>query len=251
MMPAMTTASEPSASPRAAPSRPSASSASARWVPASPKSSPATATRVTGVEISDEAVERGRQHLEHSTARAVKRGQADRGGAGRAAGPDHADHRPGGPRRVRLRGRGGRGVDRDQEGDLPAARRRRRSPTRSWRPTPPPSLSPRSRRPTPARAGSSASTSSTRRRCRTSSRSSARWSPSPTCSPTSRADRRAGQEPRGLRRQGRLHRQHAAVRLPQPRGLDVRGAATPRVRTSTPPCGSAAATRWGRWRCST
>ena len=32
----------------------------------------------------------------------------------------------------------------------------------------------------------------------------------------------ARQEPRRLRRQGRLHRQHAAVRLPQPRGLDVR-----------------------------
>ena len=31
------------------------------------------------------------------------------------------------------------------------------------------------------------------------------------------------QEPGRLRRQGRLHRQHAAVRLPQPRGRDVRG----------------------------
>ena len=33
----------------------------------------------------------------------------------------------------------------------------------------------------------------------------------------------ARQEPRRVRRQGRLHRQHAALRLPQPRGLDVRG----------------------------
>ena len=33
----------------------------------------------------------------------------------------------------------------------------------------------------------------------------------------------ARQEPGRLRRQGRLHRQHPALRLPQPRGLDVRG----------------------------
>ena len=33
----------------------------------------------------------------------------------------------------------------------------------------------------------------------------------------------ARQEPRRVRRQGGLHRQHAAVRLPQPRGVDVRG----------------------------
>ena len=44
-----------------------------------------------------------------------------------------------------------------------------------------------------------------------------------------RARRRGGprrparQEPGHLRRQGRLHRQHAALRLPQPRGRDVRG----------------------------
>src|ERR1700710_3009819 len=30
---------------------------------------------VIGVEVTDEAVERGRQHLEHSTGRAVKRGK--------------------------------------------------------------------------------------------------------------------------------------------------------------------------------
>ena len=30
---------------------------------------------VTGVEINDEALDRGRQHLEHSTARAVARGK--------------------------------------------------------------------------------------------------------------------------------------------------------------------------------
>ena len=62
---------------------------------------------------------------------------------------------------------------------------------------------------------------------------------------------RARQEPRGLRRQGRLHRQHAAVRLPQPRGVDVRAPLRHAARTSTPRCGSAAATRWARSRCST
>ena len=40
---------------------------------------------VVGVELTDEALERGRQHVEHSTARAVKRGKLTRGGAGRAA----------------------------------------------------------------------------------------------------------------------------------------------------------------------
>ncbi len=39
-----------------------------------------------------------------------------------------------------------------------------------------------------------------------------------------RSCREARQDPRRLRRQGRLHRQHAAVRLPQPRRVDVRGA---------------------------
>src|ERR1700712_1661870 len=34
---------------------------------------------VLGVEVNDEAVERGRQHLEHSTSRAVKRGKLSEG----------------------------------------------------------------------------------------------------------------------------------------------------------------------------
>ena len=42
--------------------------------------------------------------------------QAHRGRAGRAAGPDHLHHQHEGPRRRRLRGRGGRRVARDQEG---------------------------------------------------------------------------------------------------------------------------------------
>ena len=48
-----------------------------------------------------------------------------------------------------------------------------------------------------------------------------------------------------------LHRQRPAVRLPQPRRVDVRVALRHRARTSTPRCGSAAATRWVRSRCST
>ncbi len=62
---------------------------------------------------------------------------------------------------------------------------------------------------------------------------------------------RLGKTPGGHRRQGRLHRQRPAVRLPQPRGLDGRCRATRPGRTSTRRCGSAAATRWGRWRCWT
>ena len=62
---------------------------------------------------------------------------------------------------------------------------------------------------------------------------------------------RLGKNPVDLRRPGRVHRQHLAVRLPQPRGLDVRGQVRHRARTSTPRCASAAATRWARWRCST
>ena len=34
-----------------------------------------TGYQVIGVEINDEGLERGRQHLEHSTGRAVKRGK--------------------------------------------------------------------------------------------------------------------------------------------------------------------------------
>ncbi len=66
-----------------------------------------------------------------------------------------------------------------------------------------------------------------------------------------RTGRGARQEPRRLRRQGRLHRQHPAVRLPQPRGGDVSRASSPPARTSTPRCASAAATRWARCSCST
>ena len=72
-----------------------------------------------------------------------------------------------------------------------------------------------------------------------------------------RGRRRRGARPRarqgagGDRRPGRVHRERAAVRLPQPRRVDVRVALRHAARTSTRRCGSAAATRWARSRCST
>ena len=50
------------------------------------------------------------------------------------------------------------------------------------------------------------------------------------------------------RRPGRLHRQRAAVRLPQPRRRRCSSRATPPARTSTPRCSSAAGCRWARSR---
>ena len=149
----------------------------------------------------------------------------DRGRAGRAAGPDHAS-------RTELKDLADadfvveavveslevkKPIFRELDGDRLAGRDPRHQHLLAAR-------SPRSPPPTPSPAGSSACTSSTPRRCRTSSRSSAPWSPRSRCSTTSSAlVRQARQEPGRLRRQGRLHRQHAAVRLPQPRGGDVRG----------------------------
>ena len=209
---------------------------------------------VIGVELNDEALERGRQHLEHSTGRAVKRGKLTEERAGRAARPDHASPPTlDGPRRGRPGRRGRRGVARDQEGDLP-----RRS-TRSSRPdailaTNTSSLSrhrdlDRQHPPGPGHrrallqpgAGAEARRDHPHRRHRAGA-----------CSTTSRrCVERLGKNPVVVRRQGRLHRQHAALRLPQPRRRRCTRATTPPARTSTPRCASAAATRWARWRCST
>ena len=206
---------------------------------------------VVGVELNDEGVERGRQHLEHSTGRAVKRGEDDRGGAAGAAGPDLVHHLDQGPRGRRLRGRGGRGVAGDQEGDLPPARRHRRA-----------GVDPGHQhlvavghrdlhRQQPARAGSSASTSSTPRRSRTWSRSSARSSPSRRSSTTSRRwSTRSARTPwsAATRRASSPTRCCSATSTTRSRCTST---ATPPARTSTPRCGSAAATRWARSRCST
>ena len=132
-------------------------------------------------------------------------------------------HRAQGPHRRRLRGRGRRGVGGDQEADLPRARRDRlagRDPgdqhlvavghrhLHRQRPARPghrrallqPGAGPGPRRDHPHRRHRGAGA---RRR--------------------QRAGPQGRQEPGRLRRQGRLHRQHPAVRLPQPRRLDVRG----------------------------
>ena len=134
---------------------------------------------VVGVEVNDESLERGRQHLEHSTARAVSRGKLseedqqallDRVTFTTSL-KDLADADfvvEAVVESIEIK----KSIFRDLEAIV--------QPRRSWRPTPRASASPRSPPPTPTRAGSSASTSSTPRRCRASSRSSARWSPSPS-----------------------------------------------------------------------
>ena len=64
--------------------------------------------QVVGVEQTEETLERGRQHVEHSTGRAVKRGKLQRGAAGRAGRPDHVHHRHGRRQGLRPGRRGGR-----------------------------------------------------------------------------------------------------------------------------------------------
>ena len=207
---------------------------------------------VIGVELNDEAVARGRQHLEHSTGRAVKREKITEAEQAELLGRITLHHLAQGPARGRLRGRGGRRVAGGQEGRSSASSRA------SSRPTPilaTNTSSPqrhrdldRQRPPRPghrrpllqpgARAEPRRDHPHRRHRARGARRRQG-------------AGRAARQEPRRLRRQGRLHRQHAALRLPQPRGRDVRGQVRLAARTSTPPCASAAATRWARSRCST
>ena len=178
---------------------------------------------VVGVELNEEALARGRQHLEHSTARAVKRGKLSEAEQAELLGRITLTTRDEGPRRRRLRRRGRRRVARGQEGHLPRARRDRRARHRArdqhllavghrdldrQRPAGPrhrrallqPGAGAEPRRDRPHRRHRAVGA-----RRREGARGAAR------------------QEPRRLRRQGRLHRQHAAVRLPQPRGRDVRG----------------------------
>ena len=207
---------------------------------------------VVGVEVDDDAVARGRQHLEHSTgARGLPR-QAERGGREGAARPGHLRHLAGGAQGRRPRGRGGRGVASRSRSRSSSSSTDRLPRTPSSPPTPPRSRSPRSPPPTPS-PGRVIGVHF--------------FNPAPVqgfveivqtvvtepsvLEDVSGAGAGAGQEPGRLRRQGRLHRQHAAVRLPQPRGVACTSSATPPARTSTRPCGSAAATRWARWPCST
>ena len=207
---------------------------------------------VVGVEVDDDAVERGRQHLEHSTARAVSRGKLSEEEAAGAARPGQLRHLARGARGRRPRGRGGRGVDRDQEGDLQAARGHRAPRTPSSPPTPRRCRSPRSRRPTPSPGRvigvhffnpapvqgfveivqtvvtePERARGRLRRWCRRSARTPSCAATRPASSPT---------------------RCCSATSTTRCRCTST---ATPPARTSTRRCASAAATRWARWRCST
>ena len=128
------------------------------------------------------AVERGRAHVEHSTGRAVKRGKLSE--AEQQAIFDRITLTTSleRPRGLRPRGRGRRRAPRPQAADLPAARRDRPPRRRARDQHVVACRSPRSRPRRRIPAGSSACTSSTRRRSRSSSRSSAPSSPSPTSS---------------------------------------------------------------------
>ena len=142
---------------------------------------------VIGVEVNETGVERGRQHLEHSTGRAVKREKMTEAQQAELLGRITLTTEMSDARRRRPRRRGGRGVARDQEGDLPRAGRHRPRRRRAGHQH---LLAERHRDlhgQLQARPRRRASTSSTPRRCRTSSRSSAPWSPSPTSWRTSRA----------------------------------------------------------------
>ena len=180
---------------------------------------------VVGVELNDEALERGREHLEHSTGRAVKRGKITEAEQAELLGRITLHHR-----RMKDLADADFVVEAVVESlEVKKAIFReldehRRARTRSSPPTPPRCRSPRSPPPTPPRPGRRRALLQPGAGAEPRRDRSAPSSPSPTCSPTSQAlVEPARQEPGRLRRQGRLHRQHAAVRLPQPRGLDVRG----------------------------
>ncbi len=157
----------------------SASSVSARWGAGIAEVFARNGFAVVGVEADDGASERGREHLQHSTARAVARGKLTEAEQQAAARPDHVHHRAGGPRRRRPRRRGGR------RSSSSSSRRSSRELDAIVQPdailatnTSSPVGHRDLGRHRPTRAGSSACTSSTRRRCRSSSRSSGPWSPS-------------------------------------------------------------------------
>ena len=179
---------------------------------------------VIGVELNDEGIARGRQHLENSTARAVKREKLTEAEQADLLGRISLLHDDEGPARRRLRRRGGRRVAGDQEG---------RSSSELEGIVAPDAIL----------ATNTSSLSVTE--ISTANAHPGRvigvhfFNPAPVqnlveiirtvvTEPNVLEDvktlvRAARQDPGGLRRQGRLHRQHAAVRLPQPRGGDVRG----------------------------
>ncbi len=178
-------------------------------------------------------------------------GEDDRGGAAGAAGTDLVHHLDEGPGGRRLRGRGGRGVARGQEGDLPPARRHRRAGVdpgdqhlvplghrdlhrqQSARPGHRRPLLQPGAGPEPCRDRAHGRHRAAGARGRQGARqtSSAR-------TPSSAATRRASSPT------------PCSSATSTTRSRCTR-AATPPARTSTPRCGSAAATRWVRSRCST
>ncbi len=206
---------------------------------------------VVGVEVDDDGVNRGRQHIEHSTARAVARGKLTEQDEKELHGRVRVHHLAGGAQGRRPRGGGGRGVRRRQEGDLQAARRHR---LRGHDPRDQHLLALRHR----DLLGDLAPRPGDRRallqpRARAGLRGD-------------RADR--GDRPRGARGRRRAWCRHSAR---TPSSAATRRASSPTrccsatsttrsrcTRTTTPPartstrrCASAVATRWVRWPCST
>ena len=179
---------------------------------------------VVGVEVDDDGVERGRQHLEHSTGRAVSRGKLTEEEQKALLGRVTLRHLARGAQGRRPRGRGGRGVASTikkqifKQLDGIVSRRRRSSPR-----TPPRSRSPRSPPPTSSPAGSSACTSSTRRPVQGFVEIVRTVVTEPeVLEDVSALVQTLGKNPVVCGDKAGLHRQHPAVRLPQPRGVDVR-----------------------------
>ena len=230
----------------------SASSGWAPWVPASRRSSPAAATTSSALDANEAAVERGRGHVEGSTGRAVKRGKLTEEERAEILGrirftTDYADladrdlvveavpEQPRPQARDLRAARQGRRPDADPRDQHLVAvghrdRRRHRAPGAG-------------RRHALLQPGPGA---------QASSRSSARSSPTPdvvddveALAPSAR------QAARRRRRQGRLHRQRAAVRLPQPRRVDVRDEVRHARGHRRGDEARLRPARWARSRCST
>ena len=233
-------------------SAPSASSVWARWVPASPRSSPATGSPSSASSRATSRWPAGAQHIEHSTGPRAQARQAHRGRAARHLRPAHPDDLARADladcdlvveavvERLDLK----RAIFQQLDGIVrPDAVLATNTSSLSVTEISAATSTPRPRHRhallqpgagAEVRRGDPHGGHRARRRRRGAG-----------------AGPQARQEPGGGRRQGRLHRQRAAVRLPQPRGVDVREPLRDAARTSTPRCGSAAATRWARSRCST
>ena len=208
---------------------------------------------VIGLDANDDggrARSRPRRGLDRARGQAR---QAHRGGARRDHRPDPLHHRLRRPRRPRPRRRGRAGEPRPQARDLRAARQGRRG-RRDPRDATPPSLSVTEIAVATARpaAGRRHALLQPGAGAEASSRSSAPSSPSPDVVDDVQARRAEPRQAAGRRRrQGRLHRQRAAVRLPQPRRVDVRDEVRhPRGHRRRDEARLRPA-RWVRSRCST